>query len=157
MAQWSKTDLAYLAGLIDGEGSFSILKRTDGVRTRPGYRLQLTIKMAHQDVIGWAHSMFGGNLYAIDLTRLVNRKPQWEWHAKQSELTNLLHVLRPFLKVKGPQADIFIEFYSKGFHRPGGYMPPDEVARREGLWATIGHLNAHGGRVRSRVHLLTPL
>jgi hypothetical protein len=84
----SKTTLAYIAGLMDGEGCLTT--------QNDSFRLQ--IAMTDEPVIRWL-SEIGGT---VSLRKIYgNRKQCWRWLVMaQSEVHQLLSALLPFLRVK---------------------------------------------------------
>jgi hypothetical protein len=95
----SQTDWAYLAGLIDGEGSIYATK--EGI--------VLSVTMTSQPVIAWLGLHFRGKVYAS--RRNPPRRDVWSWRLMRG--TDLLAVLehaRPFMRVRGQQADLALEY-----------------------------------------------
>ena len=113
----SKEDLAYFAGLLDGEGSFTVIvahrqnrkKVWHRCRHREGKGLQLmptlTFAMKGPHMPLWAKAHFGGLVFS----RRVG--DMWGWRLTKLEaLENILANLIPFLKVKRDQAEILLQF-----------------------------------------------
>ena len=108
-----KTDLAYYAGIIDGEGAIGIAKhkRKD---TKHGYYFELQIQVTTADE--WlAHSLkfaFGGhvNLQNTSGSTFTSRLTLWKWtiHARQALV--FLKAVLPYLKLKHYQAEIAVKF-----------------------------------------------
>lgn len=98
---------AYLAGLFDGEGSFSIQVN---IRERKGRssahlnpRMSLQLKYG-SDVLDELVDAFGGNCYAYPKTG----KRMWVL-SKREQLIIAANTLRPFLRIKAKIADRFLE------------------------------------------------
>jgi hypothetical protein len=105
-AQPSEVALAYLAGILDGEGHFKQGERTTarGSLTRSGGRsCGLQVTMTDQGAIKWIAENFGGRLYVNGRAKSGRRVYGWVL-SRQDDLRYLLPLLIPHLKVKGPQA-----------------------------------------------------
>ncbi len=140
---WSETELAYLAGIIDGEGCVYIYKR----KTRNNHtdffpRLQLitTSKLLHD----WIHKVFGGMIF--------NRKtsnPKWkqrfEWYTTRNLMDEILEKILPYMVIKKSHIQIMIEFrktFETYYGRKG--IPHDVVKLREDLCSQLKLLNKRG-------------
>ena len=130
------TDAAYLAGLIDGEGSISLVKGQTRIHPR------LEIYNTNRDVLDWVASVFGGTVCSVGRAHL-SHKPEYVWHCGPQHAQTVLEVCRPYLKIKGRQADIFTEFHAT--KTPYGYdTSPDVKANRLALVASMRVLNKKG-------------
>ena len=112
--------LAYLAGLIDGEGCFSVSSSEGKVKAR------LEVSMTDAGVIKWAHDTFGGTTFKQE------RRAAWEeihtWRlSKREELRKLTEELLPFFRTKRLAAIIVLEFCTKFPSPPKGYSLPEET------------------------------
>src|SRR5712664_1698169 len=91
-------DYAYVAGLIDGEGS--IFACIDGRnRGRLYLRAWLIISMASEDVLTWCSNTFGGGLQFVK-ARHEGWKDQWRWRPTIEQTVIILTECLPYLKVK---------------------------------------------------------
>jgi len=83
---WSRESLAWLAGLLEGEGSFVVND------TRP----QITVDMTDEDVIRRCHEIAGvGHVYgpyARQRSTTGPRKDLWSWRVSQQLHTYALMV-----------------------------------------------------------------
>lgn len=118
--------LAYLAGIVDGEGCISIYsdgrKNVNGVRL---YRLCLSIAMQHRPVLDRFVETFGGKVYLIHTNLHVHRSPYWRVVYMCHKAVHVVRYLRPYLLVKTDQADLAIEFQTTRIRRKGqGYEHP---------------------------------
>lgn len=96
----SEIDYAWAAGLLEGEGCFSIHQRSTRRNTKS---VAIHCEMTDQDVIEKLHSVFGigtvnlrANIHGRRDTR--NRKPTWIWSV-QSKIGVLEVIIRvlPYL------------------------------------------------------------
>jgi len=112
---WGKqATLAYLAGILDGEGCISILKRKSE-KPKEGqchYDLRVTIGMADRNPPQMFAKIFGGKTYYADgpYNIKTNARPMWLYRASNKRGEQILTDLLPFLTVKKPQALLALEF-----------------------------------------------
>ncbi len=104
-------EIAYIAGLFDGEGYIRINRWKKPNSTHIRYNLYCGINMTHKPVIGFIQQQFGGSLHEID-RRPKNEKwrPVFNWICGSSAAANFITQLRPYLIVKAPEVDLALEF-----------------------------------------------
>lgn len=95
-----KSKIAYLAGLVDGDGTISItiITRKDW----NGYSFQpyISLGMTSRKLCKWAQHHFGGNLYGYESKREGHQKVyHWKLYGRQA-LVSLVKELLPYLLVK---------------------------------------------------------
>lgn len=104
----TETDLAYLAGLIDGEGCIRVKKskpRND--RSTPTYTAAVHVRMVDEPAIAFLSATLGGWYYK---ERPHSRgRPLYCWQATGRVADAALRAVRPYLRIKGPQADVALE------------------------------------------------
>ncbi len=105
-SQVTQTDVAYLAGLIDGEGSIYIYRRK-APKGKFGYILNLAIGMCDSEVIHWIQDTFGGHVQ--DNIRTAGRN-QFRWTVSSEAVAKILRMVSPFLRVKKRQAALAFKF-----------------------------------------------
>lgn len=94
------TVVAYLAGLIDGEGS---INRSSNSRSGKNWRIQ--IAMTDEAVIRWLGDVLGGSVTERKRQR-PHHKRNWRWLLmRQSEVLELLRAVLPYLRVKHDHAE----------------------------------------------------
>jgi hypothetical protein len=102
-------DLAYMAGIVDGEGCITGTRKTQW----PQARVQVTNRS--KELIDWCHTLFGGYV-----RECPTRKPEhavcYEWVAAAKDITQLLTLLLPHLKIKQKQAR-FVMILRAGIER----------------------------------------
>lgn len=105
------TDIAYVAGLMDGEGCIRIKKakayKCQG-RVTPGYHASVQIKMVDQDAIEFACSVLGGWHY-LEKSALKSGRPLFTWQVSDQKAEDALRIVLPYLRVKRKQAAKVIE------------------------------------------------
>jgi len=119
----SLSDLAYCAGVFDGEGCVTLTKDGDS-----NYRLRLKITSTDYSVLTWLQDHFGGS---INLSRKEtdNNKESWDWYCKTEDQIVFLFGILPYTIIKRAQ---IIEALNYHFEKQnGGKLTEDEFALRE--------------------------
>lgn len=145
-----ETTLAYLAGLIDGEGYIGIKKsnRSPG----PIYHERIQVRMVHEEAIALLAETLGGNYYR-ERPHADDGRPLYCYQASDRKAANIVLALLPYLRVKRLAALNLLELRaSKRDPRArmrggptGRRMPADITAEREWLYRHAKALNARGG------------
>ena len=101
------TDVAYCAGLLDGEGYIGV-KRTKAYacqgRTTPGYHARIGIKMVDEGAIRFFAETLGG-WYWQEKPSLKNGRPYFVYQATDAKAAGILRALLPYLRVKRESAE----------------------------------------------------
>ena len=126
----SSTDIAYIAGLFDGEGSIYYARRPEkkkkhtgkGYRTTVSQRISMEITMTDESVIRWVHEVLGCGT--------VNKKPrkglrkdgtkylmQYKWRFTFRDAYYVCVLLFPYAHTKLEKIQKIIEHYSTQQYR----------------------------------------
>ena len=126
----SSTDIAYIAGLFDGEGSIYYARRPEkkkkhtgkGYRTTVSQRISMEITMTDESVIRWVHEVLGCGT--------VNKKPrkglrkdgtkylmQYKWRCTFRDAYFVCVLLFPSAHTKLEKIQKIIEHYSTQQYR----------------------------------------
>ena len=102
------TDLAYLAGLVDGEAYIGI-KRTKPYkgltgRVNPGYHERIQVRMTDEQAIRFIATTLGGWYYK-EKPSVAKGKPLFCYQASDRAAADILLALLPYLRVKKAQAE----------------------------------------------------
>ena len=136
------TKLAYLAGIIDGEGGVTIAYNAK----RNTHRMRFYVVNTNKKLMDWLYENFGGYLYEVK--RTSHKNPKWrtkyEWHFFPTQETkSTLTLLIPFLICKKRQVEIsllFMETIGKAKYR----LSPEQFNLRESLRQELKKLNKRG-------------
>lgn len=99
--------LAYAAGFFDGEGCVLIAKPYNKKSNRRYHRLDVDIAQKDPRPLFWLHAHFGGR---IGKAPSQLRKGAMHWILHDQAAGNFLEAIRPYLVLKGEQADIALLF-----------------------------------------------
>ena len=113
---WNKnpTQIAYFAGLIDGEGSIGISNNGKSTIYPDKKYKRVSVRVAMvgaKEVLEEGQKRWGG--YVVKRKR-HNINPNWsdfnEWILQHGDAEKLLKAIKPFLKIKKRQAEICIRY-----------------------------------------------
>jgi len=120
-------DIAYIAGLFDGEGSIYYAKRREkkkkhngeGYRYSNSQRISMEITMTDRSVLEWVHEVLG--------VGTLNKKPrkgrrkdgtkylmQWKWRCTFRDAYYVCCLLWPWAHTKLPKINQIIAHYDPG-------------------------------------------
>ena len=110
----NREDIAYMAGLVDGEGCIVIFqdRKPKGGHLRP--TLRLVISMTKPAPLLWAKETFGGSFFKAAARHQATTC--WTWVAAGQRALRILRLLFPYLKVKKKNA-LLAEIW--GSYAPG--------------------------------------
>ncbi len=135
--------LAYTAGIVDGEGSIFIAKHKSP-RCKLGYTLDMKVSVVNTDewLTLWLESQYGGRSYPKKL--IDGNKPAFEWIISGSHALDFLEEIVPYLCLKKHQAEIAISFQKKK-HWGGRTLDNEaEMAIQEAERILLCSLNKRG-------------
>jgi len=144
--------VAYLAGIVDGEGCFTIRKKTYS-NGRTLYTPRITIGMNTAQPLDLAYGLFGGSIRARRTTG--NNVPHiFVWEVSCTKAKETAKTILPFLRVKREQACLLIDMQTRieigkknrtwSVKNNQNSMDPlsdHELQRRKELWIRMRDLN----------------
>ena len=116
----TNTQIAWLAGFMDGEGHIGIRFDSKANNGRGTFSLQVRVSNTDCKTMEWVASLTGCRLYYtqyhLDRRRYTNNdkwKPVWTcvWLARRA--TDFLNMLLPYLVTKKERAELAIEFQTR--------------------------------------------
>lgn len=126
----------YLAGIVDGEGCFTI-----GVKKCGNFSPVITVGMAEPEIPNLLKETFGGNVYVSQ----GKYRKMYRWNLRNfPKMLHAVNSLYPYLRVKKPQADLFKEFIEGREFTAGIKLTEDEKARRASINKKLKILNLVG-------------
>lgn len=127
-------DVIYMAGFFDGEGCISIFRSNTSRGPRRGFGLLIQVSNTNEGVVRWMQTTFGGTCYEGKRYK-TNCAVQWKWHLCGKAAEEVIRAIHPYLKIKGPEADVAIRFMiSKRLSCQGRRsVPAHIIAEREAL------------------------
>jgi hypothetical protein len=110
----TKTQLAYLAGIIDGEGCFTIeINPPTSYRKGTLYTCRLTITNTDERLLKWLVDHVGGTIHVRK--SIKGRKQCFSWRVYASVIDEIVPKVLPYLICKKDEAMVIMKFRSS-FH-----------------------------------------
>lgn len=137
----TQTDWAYLAGFMDGEGSFSIVRcERSGNRSGFRYSPHSDVANTHRKVMDNLYMKFGGNIKISKRNQKnINHKDLYRLYFSPNKLREIIPNLLPYLIVKRRQAEICLQLL-KINEQPSNYSY-NRDKEKHGLWSELMLLN----------------
>lgn len=136
-----KIFLAYVAGLMDGEGSLSIKRKMRSGRIN--YQLWVACGMSSRkeniDVLQEIQKTFGGNLCFSKPKG--NRIGVVHWAIVSQQALAFLKIIKPYIKIKRKQLELLIEFQTKFVSRKGKKKDLEKFKQQEIYFSELRKLN----------------
>lgn len=132
----SSEEVAYIAGIIDGEGSIGIYDITTNKKGKRWHSVLVRITIANtcKDLFEWLIPRLPGcRVYWQAQTRKPNHRMCGRLTLDGTKGIALCERLIPYLNIKRKQAEIAVRFYSEGNWTPGTRVSKEEWGRREAL------------------------
>lgn len=109
----NKFELAYLAGVMDSDGCFTMKRNTYSVRIlkdskSPSYNERVCIKQTAPEAIDLIHQLFGG-YKSIQKPNVKNGKPLYSLEIRHQKAHEFIKAVYPYLRIKKRQAEILLE------------------------------------------------
>ena len=142
----SESDISYIAGLFDGEGSIHFKRGTEkkkkhtgkGYRTSNSLRLSMEITMTDESVVRWVHEVLG--------VGTVNKKPrkglrkdgtkylmQYRWRCTFRDAYYVCRLLWPYAHTKLPKIQQVIDHYGDNLVMNGNIINLEEYKKAMSL------------------------
>lgn len=143
MNKLTETEKAYIAGILDGEGSISIIRVKSRSNTyKYDFYPKVRVQNTYFPIISWLKEKIGiGSIY-----HGKQRNPKWkslyQWQILSNQAQELLREVRPYLRIKKELADLVLGF-RKNEHN--GYPRSSEVYQmQDELYYRMKALNKRG-------------
>lgn len=146
MNEITQATLSYVAGLLDGEGCFTV-HRTKARNGRWLYQPTIKCEMTNPAAIYLLQDFTGLGTVRGTASRGANRRNTWVWRVTGPEAAELADALIPLLVVKQDQARKLVEL---GAHIQNNKRNPFEAHDehtwevREAIWTEVKRLNNVG-------------
>ena len=124
----SESNIAYIAGLFDGEGSLHIKRSPEkkkkhkgkGYRISNSMRISMEIAMTDEPVIRWVHETLKvGTVIRRDVKGLTKTgkkfKTQWRWRCTFRDCYYVARLLWPYAQVKLQGIEKIMDHYAPDY------------------------------------------
>jgi hypothetical protein len=132
----NKEQLAYTAGIIDGEGCIKVYKVDAKICHRPHnrYTLNVQVSMTDKKLIYWLKQKFGGYFYKHSF--IIKNHPSWKlqyrWMLQNQHCWKFLIDILPYLKIKKIHAYRALSFLK---------LKPGHIKSKHKYWKIFKKLN----------------
>ena len=134
------TDIAYIAGLFDGEGSIEFTKRKEKKRngTYDCRRISMEISMTDKSVLIWVHEVLGVGTLTKKPRKGLRKNGtkylmQYRWRCTFRDAYYVCRLLWPYAHTKLPKIQQVIDHYSQGNIMNGNVVSLDEYRKAMSL------------------------
>ncbi len=124
-----ESDIAYIAGLFDGEGSIQykqyMRKRKHNPRPYPTWSIRMEIAMTDKSVLMWLCEVVGTGTVNSRKVR-PGKKKQWRWRCSHRQAYYVARLIWPYVHVKLDGVQKIIEHYCDGKIMEGNVVSLDQ-------------------------------
>ena len=130
----TKTQRAYLAGLLDGEAYVAVIRKANKQYKRGiSYGITVVTSMTSLAPLKYAQQISGvGSI--VELKKRPNRKKMWSWSVYSREASKLLQEVVQYMLVKKKSALACIEFQDAMRLRGRTGITDSEFSEQKKLW-----------------------
>ena len=140
---------AYLAGLLDADGSVSVRKYKRKDSSTYKYHVECVISNSDNSLMDWLVTKLGGGVLIINKKAPQKHKTVWRWVVTGRKVIPILEKCIPHMIVKKQRARLGLQFAEtlSQFPLSGKATPDDVVEMRDYIVTQIKRMN-HRGRMR---------
>ena len=99
---YNPEDLAYIAGIVDGEGCIIVATHSSGSNT-----IRVVVAMADPEPLQLCYNVFGGWAYKRKNT---NGRTLYSWYVQSKTALNVLRAIEPYIRGKREQVELALQF-----------------------------------------------
>lgn len=140
MKEVTETQLAYFAGVFDGEGSITIVRidragKYGRPNATPIYNLRCSVGMQNLSLIKLFYDIFGGSIH-------YRHQSVYRWIILTNEAESFLRKIQPYIIVKRRQVELALDFVDYVHSRPRtARKSKEECDLYEGIRLKMQELN----------------
>lgn len=142
----TREKLAYLAGIIDGEGSIMLWRSKIDPKRRGQFNLRVNVSNTSKALIEWLYNNFGGRFHEMNSPSRVKNthwKKQYIWEVNRPDMLKFLNDIHEFLVIKREHCEIAIKF-RQTFSKRERNLTEETFNIRLKLYEKMIHLNSRG-------------
>jgi hypothetical protein len=140
---WTNEQLAYLAGIIDGEGTIGIEKMAPcGSRKKFYYTPRLCIINTSKNLMEWLNQTFPFGHFS-PRKKIAGRKECYAWRLFGTNVETIIVAILPFIQIKRRQAECVLRF-RKTVGKTGWNVSDETLSQRESLYQECKIYNTVG-------------
>ena len=133
-----ESDISYLAGLFDGEGSIYYKQTKQKRHNRPGkpvhniWVIRMEIAMTDESIIRWVHDFLGVGSCGPRKVK-PGKKKQWRWRCSHRDAYFVARLLWPYVHVKLEKINQIINHYGDHKVMNGNIINLEEYKKAMGV------------------------
>jgi hypothetical protein len=143
------TEAAYIAGLVDGEGSIGLVCHVSKNGFNFGYPTMCRIANTNTNLLYWVQETtgIGSVLKGSARANKSKHKPGWIWNCETVNTVEFLEAILVYLVIKDEQARLLIRYIketrsdARGMHHS---LSVDEVDSKRYIYNRLRELNKQG-------------
>lgn len=128
---------AYIAGIMDGEGTVTLIRQ----HSNENYSPEVSVANTSIKLLQWLKSNVGGGTIVRKKMRSERHKQAYTWKLRDNKALQLLREINRYLILRKPHAELILKKYKKLTPRNGRYTPW-QLKRKAFLVEQIKGLNA---------------
>ena len=133
--------LSYYGGFLDGEGYIGIKKKKyKNNKFDPSYSERVSVAGINKLSICGFNDLMVGNILEHKPSKLGN-VPCWSWEVTNNKAKNFLKMIRPYLKLKGLDADLVLALSKNKEKTNRRRVPKEDRDLRENLYIILKTLH----------------
>ena len=133
--------MAYIAGLIDGDGSLSLLKKQEANALSPLYYPCIQFSKSTDTLPNILKNSFGGTITIVKRNYKNCHEYRWKLE-KSTKCMPFLTEIAPYLHNKYEQSQELIKFMEENTFKRGKPLSIDDLTRRESSYLRMKSINA---------------
>lgn len=146
MAELTKEEWAYTAGVIDADGCIQAPKGAGKLARNAHHRVEIHVVQKDVRLIDYLASSFGGSVNVVIRHHASGVRHYYRWMVTGIKAGTVLRGIIPYLVLKGAQARIGLELQAlirvRGASGCRRRLPQEVIERRAQLAASIKALNS---------------
>lgn len=104
----TELELAYTAGILDGEGCIRANKQKSGTAV-----IRVHITNTDEILIKWLHQKFGGYVWKESKAYMENAKIRFVWELSSKKAEEFLKKVKPFLLIKKDRVELALRIQAR--------------------------------------------
>ncbi len=147
---------AYIAGIIDGEGSIGVMKfkpKLASGEKSVGYLEYLKVANTDYRLVAWLKDKTGVGCIYAESRKKANHRQVYTWHVSSLRFYELLKQVYPYLVIKREQANLIFLFRETRQQRYRQGVPKAVLATRDWYYEEMKRLHTvveHGPPIKAR-------
>jgi len=130
-----EVEKAYIAGIVDGEGTVTLMKYHKNKTPAPC----VSVANNNLKLLKWLKVKVGGTIVSKK-KRLAHHSDSYAWYVRQDRALRFLDEIKYYLIIKKQHAELITKKYKAVTHRAGKYTH-EMLAKKNALVAKISKLN----------------